>query len=129
MGSKKFNASNISRSFPAIKKIIKNADSKENLAKIVKKLRGKDLDGVCDCAAIGLNALRRNNLKSDNFAKMTAHRDGLRFLARYAECPKEKKRSLRRKRDKTLVQSGQGLGVLLSILAPVIATALSKLIK
>ena len=129
MGSKKFNAANISKSIPAIKEIIKNASSKKDLAKTIKKLRGKNLDGVCDCTAIGLKALRKNDLSPNALARMAAHKDGLRFLARYAKCSREKKRSLRRRRDKTLVQNGRGLGILLSILAPVIATALSKLIK
>jgi hypothetical protein len=129
MCPQKYNPESISQTIPIIKKLIKSSNSKKELKGAVRQLKSKEIDGVCSCADIGLSAIKKENLDSNTLSKLAAHKDGLRFLARYARCPREKKRNLRKRRNKTLVQSGQGLGVLLSILAPILTTVISRLVK
>lgn len=129
MSPQHFDLKRILKSIPALQSIIKSSNSKKSLVKAVKKLRNRNLDSICDCAAIGLKTLRKNNLDSDTLSKMAAHKDGIRFLAQYSKCSKKKRGSLRKKRNQAIVQNGKGIGLLLAALVPIISTVLGKIIK
>ena len=125
-GRRLINARRLRSYLPSVKKIAIAGLCGKGLSKTVRNARCGSLDAVCECAEIGLNVLKRGDFKKSDMAKMAAYKDGIRFLAEYSKCRTGKKKCLRTRRDKKILQSGRGLGILLSTVLPIVASFIAS---
>jgi hypothetical protein len=121
----KINAKKLAKVFPSLSKIDKK-NVKNRVVKLIKRKENDTLDAVCECVSTGLGALKPEDFNKKDLKNLTKKKELLRFLSEYSKCSKDKKQKLKKKRDISLVQSGQGLGILLATVLPILANLIIK---
>lgn len=121
----KINAKNFVDVFPSLMKINKK-NTRKRINKIVSKNDNKTMDSICECVSTGLGVLKPTDFPKKDFKKLTRSKEMLRFLSNYASCSRNKRKKLQNKRNEAALQGGQGLGILLTTLLPILADIVIK---
>ena len=120
----KIKARDLVQSFPLLHKI-SQAKSKD-VRKLIGSAEQKQKDLLCRCVELGLRNLSEKKFSPAQLKKMYAVEEKLNFLSSYAKCSGAKRKCLYHQQNKNIVQSGQGIGILLSAILPIIANLILK---
>lgn len=120
---RKLGADEIANSFPFLNKLSK-CRGRRGVESLMKKGSDKDKDVACRCIEISLRNLKDSDFSDSQLKKLFAVEERLNFLSSYAKCSGARKKCLVHERDNSLIQGGQGIGLLLSTILPLIAKAI-----
>lgn len=76
---------------------------------------------VCRCVELSMKTLRDDYFTNRQIANLHKCEEKIKFLNSVAKCSGTKRKCLEHKADENMVQGGRGIGVLLSVLLPILA--------
>ena len=119
---RKIKASSLAKAFPTLIKISEGNTSE--IPRLIKKKSEREIKAICSCVNMGLSSLKKRDFQSKPFRTLRTEREKLRFLSDFSQCSKNKKLCLVHKRNTALIQSGKGIGLILSSILPALADIL-----
>lgn len=121
----KISVKKMAQSFPLLSRLT-NVKSEKGMKRWMRKASCKDKDLMCRCVEIALRNLSEKNFSESQLQKMYAVEEKLNFLSAYAKCSGARKKCKYHERDNNSIQGGQGIGILFSVLLPIIANLILK---
>ena len=113
------------RSYPKLMNLGRG-EARSKIVRMIKKSKQDTLKSACECVSAGLNTLKPGNFTKEELKLLNGEKEMLRFIAQAATCNASKKRRLSKKVQNAMVQSGGGIGLILSVLLQALISLITK---
>lgn len=98
--------------------------------KILRNMSEGQKENTCRLVELALKHVPEKHFSPSELKSLYVRGEQLKFLRDIGKCCRKKREGLREKRDKTLLQTGGSLSLILGVIVPIVADLVySKLIK